>query len=142
MAKANELIDISRRIAYYDEQRSKRDIDKIIPGLTSDNVPDKDDRIDAIRGGDSGPVTDSSGNVSKDGLNKLRNNISSLLGTNAGDYESNQDKLDKDISDVAFRLSLITGKDYRKGDGWDLDSLNDDMFIFNKIKPQILGEEK
>jgi hypothetical protein len=142
MAKANELIDISRRIAYYDEQRSKRDIDKIIPRLTSDNLPAKDDRIDAIRGGDSGPVTDSSGNVSKDGLNKLRNNISSLLGTNAGDYESSQDKLDKDISDVAFRLSLITGKDYRKGDGWDLDSLNDDMFIFNKIKPQILGEEK
>lgn len=144
MAKANELIDMARRISYYDEKRSQQDIDKIIPRLTKDDLPTEDTRIDAIRGGGNtgGNVSGDDGKLTKDGLEKLKINISNLLGVDKKEYDSSESKLNYDIGDVAFRLSLITGKNYKKGDGWDLDSLNDDIFVFNKVRPEILGSEK
>jgi hypothetical protein len=143
MAKANELIDIARRISYYDEKRSQQDIDKIIPRLTKEELPQKDTRIDAIKGGGNtgGNVSDPSGNLTEDGLEKLKTNISIILGTDRKIYDDSESRLNSDVGDVAFRLSLITGKNYRKGDGWDLDTLNDDTFIFNKIRPEIMGSK-
>jgi hypothetical protein len=142
MAQAQNIINDMTKISALKKKQANTELDRVISNLSKTQEEyDQEKKIDRIGGGGGFDVVDTDGNLTKDGVKDLQNNISQILGTeniNSGDYNP---ETETNSLEVARHLSMLNGKSYKDKSGkLDLNALNRDMKIFLRNRDSLKSQ--